>query len=75
MTWATGRAWDSRQGRAGGVRGGRRPDPRTDPEKQIPIAQGVELVASESPDHFTEFFRQQYERYAKLVRDAGIKPE
>jgi tripartite-type tricarboxylate transporter receptor subunit TctC len=39
------------------------------------MAQGVELVASESPDQFTEFFRQQYERYAKLVRDAGIKPE
>jgi tripartite-type tricarboxylate transporter receptor subunit TctC len=38
-------------------------------------AQGVELVASESPEQFAEFFRQQFERYGKVVRDAGIKPE
>jgi tripartite-type tricarboxylate transporter receptor subunit TctC len=36
---------------------------------------GVELMASESPEQFTEFIRQQVERHAKLVRDAGIKPE
>ena len=36
---------------------------------------GSELVASESPEQFTEFIRQQVERHAKLVRDAGIKPE
>jgi tripartite-type tricarboxylate transporter receptor subunit TctC len=38
-------------------------------------ALGVELRASDSPEHFTEFIRQQVERHAKLVRDAGIKPE
>jgi tripartite-type tricarboxylate transporter receptor subunit TctC len=38
-------------------------------------ALGVELMASDSPEHFTEFIRQQVERHAKLVRDAGIKPE
>ncbi len=36
---------------------------------------GSELTASESPESFTEFIRQQVERHAKLVRDAGIKPE
>ncbi len=38
-------------------------------------AQGVELMASESPEQFTEFIRQQTDRFAKLVRDVGIKPE
>jgi tripartite-type tricarboxylate transporter receptor subunit TctC len=36
---------------------------------------GSELTASGSPEEFTEFIRQQVERHAKLVRDAGIKPE
>jgi tripartite-type tricarboxylate transporter receptor subunit TctC len=39
------------------------------------LAQGVELIASESPEQFTEFIRHQVERHAKIVRDAGIKPE
>jgi tripartite-type tricarboxylate transporter receptor subunit TctC len=39
------------------------------------LAQGVELIASESPEQFTEFIRNQVERHAKIVRDAGIKPE
>lgn len=39
------------------------------------LAQGVELTASESPEQFTEFIRHQVERYAKLVREVGIKPE
>jgi tripartite-type tricarboxylate transporter receptor subunit TctC len=39
------------------------------------LAQGVELIASESPEQFTEFIRLQVERHAKIVRDAGIKPE
>jgi tripartite-type tricarboxylate transporter receptor subunit TctC len=38
-------------------------------------ALGVDLTASESPEQFQEFTRQQTERMAKLVRDAGIKPE
>jgi tripartite-type tricarboxylate transporter receptor subunit TctC len=36
---------------------------------------GSELTASESPDKFMEFIRDQVERHAKLVRDAGIKPQ
>jgi tripartite-type tricarboxylate transporter receptor subunit TctC len=39
------------------------------------LAQGVELTASESPEQFTEFLHQQYERYAKLIREVGIKAE
>jgi tripartite-type tricarboxylate transporter receptor subunit TctC len=39
------------------------------------LAQGVELTASESPEQYSEFIRDQTERMAKLVRDAGIKPE
>jgi tripartite-type tricarboxylate transporter receptor subunit TctC len=39
------------------------------------LAQGVELIASESPEQFTEFIRQQVERFAKLVHDVGIKAE
>ncbi len=39
------------------------------------LALGVELTASESPEQYSEFIRQQTERMAKLVRDAGIKPE
>jgi len=39
------------------------------------LAQGVELTASGSPEQFTEFIRQQSERFTKLMRDAGIKPE
>ena len=36
---------------------------------------GSELTASASPEEFTEFIRQQVERHAKLVRDAGITPQ
>lgn len=36
---------------------------------------GSELMASESPEKFTEFIRDQVERHAKLVRDAGIKAQ
>ena len=39
------------------------------------LTQGVELTASQSPEEYSEFIRQQTERMAKLVRDAGIKPE
>ena len=38
-------------------------------------SQGVELTASESPEAFAAFIRNQVERYSKLVRDVGIKPE
>ncbi len=39
------------------------------------FAQGVELTASESPEEFTKFVHMQYERYAKVIREVGIKPE
>ncbi len=39
------------------------------------LAQGVELTASDSPEQFTQFVREQYERYAKVIREVGIKPE
>ncbi len=39
------------------------------------LAQGVELTASDSPEQFTQFIREQYERYAKVIREVGIKPE
>jgi len=39
------------------------------------LSQGVELTASDSPEQFTEFIRHQVERYGKLVREVGIKPE
>jgi tripartite-type tricarboxylate transporter receptor subunit TctC len=39
------------------------------------LAQGVELIASESPEQFTDFIRQQVDRFAKLVHDVGIKAE
>ena len=38
-------------------------------------ALGVDLTASDSPEQFTEFLRQQTERMSKIVRDTGIKPE
>lgn len=38
-------------------------------------ALGVDLVASDSPEQFTEFLRQQTERMSKIVRNAGIQPE
>lgn len=36
---------------------------------------GSDLTASESPEAFTEFIRHQVERYAKIVRDAGLKAQ
>ena len=38
-------------------------------------ALGVDLTASESPEQFDEFMKQQVAHLSKLVRDAGIKPE
>ena len=37
--------------------------------------QGVELKASPTPEHFTAFIKSEVARTAKLVKDAGIKPE
>ncbi len=39
------------------------------------LSQGVELTASDSPEQFTQFVHNQYERYAKLIREVGIKAE
>jgi tripartite-type tricarboxylate transporter receptor subunit TctC len=37
--------------------------------------QGVELQASASPEEFTAFIKTEYARWAKVMEDAGIKPE
>jgi tripartite-type tricarboxylate transporter receptor subunit TctC len=37
--------------------------------------QGVELQASPSPDAFTAYLKAEYTRWAKVMEDAGIKPE
>ena len=37
--------------------------------------QGVELQSSPTPEHFTAFIRSEVARAAKIVQDAGIKPE
>jgi tripartite-type tricarboxylate transporter receptor subunit TctC len=37
--------------------------------------QGVELQASPTPEHFTAFIKSEVARAAKIVHDAGIKPE
>ena len=39
------------------------------------IEQAVELTASESADECTSFIRTQVEIFAKLLMQAGIKPE
>lgn len=38
-------------------------------------SQGVELQASTSPTQFTAFIKTEYARWAKVLDDAGIKPE
>jgi tripartite-type tricarboxylate transporter receptor subunit TctC len=37
--------------------------------------QGVELQASASPAEFTAYMKAEYVRYAKIIEEAGIKPE
>ena len=37
--------------------------------------QGIELVASNSPEDFTAYIKTEVARYAKLAREAGIKAE
>jgi tripartite-type tricarboxylate transporter receptor subunit TctC len=37
--------------------------------------QGVELQGSASPEQFTQYIRTEYKRWAKVMEDAGIKPE
>jgi tripartite-type tricarboxylate transporter receptor subunit TctC len=39
------------------------------------IERGVELRASASPEEFTEHIRAEFEKKARLAREAGIKPE
>ena len=47
-----------------------------DPEvRELYAAQGLEPQGSSSPAEFDRFFRADFERYAKLVKMAGIKPE
>lgn len=37
--------------------------------------QGVDLVASESPDQFTDFMKKQSEKYARVVKTANIRAD
>lgn len=39
------------------------------------LEQGIELVASSSPDDFTAYIKAEVARYAKLARESGIKVE
>jgi tripartite-type tricarboxylate transporter receptor subunit TctC len=39
------------------------------------IDQGIELVASPSPEEFTNYVKAEVARYAKLARESGIKAE
>ena len=38
-------------------------------------AQGLQPSGSASPEEFGRFFRADFERNAKLVKIAGVKPE
>lgn len=39
------------------------------------LDQGIELIASPSPDEFAAYVRAEVARYAKLAKDAGIKAD
>jgi tripartite-type tricarboxylate transporter receptor subunit TctC len=48
----------------------------TEPEvRQLYANQGLYPLGSESADEFARFYRADYERVAKLVKIAGVKPE
>jgi tripartite-type tricarboxylate transporter receptor subunit TctC len=38
-------------------------------------SQGVELQASATPAHFTDYIKKEYERWARVLDEAGVKPE
>ena len=37
--------------------------------------QGVELQASPTPEHATGYLKSEYQRYAKVIQEAGITAE
>jgi tripartite-type tricarboxylate transporter receptor subunit TctC len=39
------------------------------------VQQGLELAVSRTPDEFTAFIKSDYARWAKVIRDAGIRAE
>jgi tripartite-type tricarboxylate transporter receptor subunit TctC len=39
------------------------------------IERGIELKASDSPEQFSEYVKAEFEKKARLAREAGIKPE
>ena len=48
----------------------------TNPEVRARFAgQGVDLAASASPAEFTAYIKSDYAKWAKVLDDAGIKPE
>jgi tripartite-type tricarboxylate transporter receptor subunit TctC len=47
-----------------------------DPEVvRLYAAQGLQPSGSATPEEFARFFRADFDRNAKLVRIAGVKPE
>ena len=43
--------------------------------KESYAAQGMAPLGSASPEEFGKFFREDFDRVAKLIKIAGIKPE
>ena len=43
--------------------------------KNLYTAQGMAPLESASPEEFSKFFREDFDRVAKLIKIAGIKPE
>jgi tripartite-type tricarboxylate transporter receptor subunit TctC len=39
------------------------------------LSQGVELQASATPADFTAYIKKEYDRWAKVIDEAGIKAE
>jgi tripartite-type tricarboxylate transporter receptor subunit TctC len=39
------------------------------------IERGIELTASASPDEFTTYIKAEFDKKAKLAREAGIRVE
>ena len=39
------------------------------------LERGIELTASASPDEFTAYIKAEFEKKAKLAREAGIRIE
>jgi len=45
------------------------------PEVNAKLVTAGLIIASESPEYFDKFLKTEYEKYGKLVRDIGLKPQ